>query len=63
MASSLTSNQQARALDELLGLIDAGVEYPDAHTQICMKYDFSEQDAARLSMQYDLSCNEQCHVA
>lgn len=46
------------ALIELLNMVKAGREFPDAHTDICTKYRLSDRAATKLTEEYDRLANQ-----
>mgnify|MGYP001562720568 CR=1 FL=1 len=42
-----------KSFEELLSLVSAGVEYPEAHTRVSLKYHLSEKQAKKLTEKYD----------
>ena len=47
------------AYDGLLWRIDAGWEYPDAHTTVCKDFDLSVEDGEELTRRYDKAESQQ----
>lgn len=43
----------ARALKELVKLVEAGLEYPEAHTRTVISLELSDAEAAQLTAAYD----------
>lgn len=44
------------ALEALKKLIEAGVEYPDAHAEIVIKFKLNKKQALKLQEDYDNFC-------
>lgn len=42
-----------KALDELVRLIDAGAEYPDAHSAVVTSHGLTDRQATELTQAYD----------
>jgi hypothetical protein len=41
------------AYEDMVTQIDAGVEYPDAHTDVCVRYSLTVEEGKEVTAMYD----------
>ncbi len=46
-------NKVSLAYEDMVIQIDAGVEYPDAHTDVCVRYDLTDEESKEVTNMYD----------
>ncbi len=48
-----SQDEKLNALTKLIALIDSGMEYPDAHTEVCLQFRLTDVEATKLTKVYD----------